>query len=347
MDAAPPALDGILVLDLATVGPAARCTRILADYGAHVTKVGAPQGKQIEPAWWSYGAGRGMERIRLDLKSEAGRGEFLERAAAADVVVESFRPGVAARLGIGYADVRGVNDAIVYCSTSGYGQDGPHAAWAGHDLNYLAVGGFLHLSGRRDDERPALPGASVADAAAGGMHAALAILAALVRRATTGVGEHLDVSVADGVLALTALPVDQHLATGEIPGPGSDLLTGRYACYDVYTARDGRHLAVGAIEPAFYANLCRALGLERWIPHQLDDSHQDAIRAAFRDAFAKRDRDAWVAELAPANTCVSPVYAIEELVDDPQFRHRGVVVEAEHPEHGRFRQLAPVLAGTR
>lgn len=340
-----PALDGVLVLDLATVGPAARCTRILADYGARVVKVGAPAGKQIEPAWWAYGAGRGMERIRLDLKSEAGRKEFLSRAAEADVVVESFRPGVAARLGIGYDELRRLNERIIYCSTSGYGQDGPRASWAGHDLNYLAVGGFLHLSGRRADGGPALPGATVADSAAGGMHAALAILAALVRRGSTGRGDYLDVSVADGVLGLTALPVDEHLATGAVPGPGSDLLTGRYACYDVYEARDGRWLAVGAIEPAFFANLCRALGLEHLAAHQRDDARQDEIRAAFREAFAKRDRDDWVAELAPADTCVAPVQSIEELAEDPQFRHRGAFVEAEHPEHGRFRQLGPVLAG--
>ncbi len=340
-----PALAGVTVLDLATVGPAARCTRILADYGARVVKVAAPEGKQIEPAWWSYGAGRGMERIRLDLKSEAGRAAFRARAAEADVVVESFRPGVAARLGIGFDELRPSNPGLVYCSTSGYGQDGPRAAWAGHDLNYLAVGGFLHLSGRRADGGPALPGATVADSAAGGMHAALAILAALVRRAATGEGGYLDVSVADGVLSLTALPVDEHLATGAHPEPGSDLLTGRYACYDVYPARDGRWLAVGAIEPAFFANLCRALGLEALAAHQLDDARQDEIRAAFREAFAKRDRDDWVAELAPADTCVAPVQSIEELTRDPQYRHRGVFVDAEHPEHGRFRQLAPVLAG--
>jgi alpha-methylacyl-CoA racemase len=343
-------LEDIRVLDFSTVGPAARCSRILADYGAEVVKIGAPPrqaGVQIEPPFHAYSAHRGMKRLRIDLKADSGRDAFLRLAAGADVVIESFRPGVVGRLGIGYEAVRRVNERIVYCSTSGYGQDGPHAGWAGHDLDYLAVGGFLACSGRRADGGPPIPGATIADAAAGGMHAALAILAALLRRGRTGRGEYLDVAVAEGVLALMSLTVDQHLATGEEIGPGHDVLTGRYACYDLYAARDGRWLAVAAIEPAFWANLCRALGLERWIPHQTDDARQDAIRADLRDAFRRQDRDAWVAELAPNDTCVAPVYAISELVDDPQFRARGAIVEAVHPERGRFRQVGRVLAGMR
>jgi len=342
-----PHLAGVTVLDLSSVGPAARCSRILADYGASVVKVGPPprkSGVQIQPPYWSYSAGRGMRRLQIDLKAPDGRAAFMRLAAKAQVVIESFRPGVAARMGIGWDDVRAVNPRIIYCSTSGYGQDGPCARWAGHDLNYLAAGGYLAMSGRRADGGPALPGATVADSAAGGMHAAIAILAALVRVAATGEGEYLDVSVAAGVLWLMSLPIDQHLATGEQPAPGGDLLSGRYACYDVYAARDGKWLAVGAIEPAFFANLCTALGIERWIPHQLDDARQDDIRADLRRAFATRDRDEWVRELAPRDTCVAPVHAVSEVVDDPHFR--GVVVQARHERRGTFRQLAPVLAGT-
>jgi len=338
------------VLDLATVGPAARCSRILADYGATVVKVGAPprrSGVQIEPAYHAYSGSRWMKRIRLDLKAPSARAAFLRLAAQADVLIESFRPGVAERLGLGYEAVRRVNPRIVYCSTSGYGQTGPMAQWAGHDLDYLAVGGFLHCSGRRADGAPALPGATLADGAAGGMHAALAILAALLRREKTDAGEHLDVAVVEGVLSLMALTIDQHLATGEEPGPGHDILTGRYACYDTYAARDGRWLAVAAIEPVFYANLCKAIGCERWLDRQLDDTVQDEIRADFRAAFRTRDRDAWVADLAPADTCVAPVYAISELVEDPHLLERGAFAEAEHPRCRSFRQLAPALAGMR
>ncbi len=345
---AAPHLEALVVLDLASVGPAARASRILADYGARVIKVSPPASKaskQIEPPFFSYGAGRGFERVQIDLKAEEGKSEFLKRVGEADVLIESFRPGVAARLGIGYEDVRRASPKIIYCSTSGYGQTGPYAQWAGHDLNYLALGGYLHCSGRREDGGPAIPGATVADSAAGGMHAVIAILAALHRRGTTGAGEHLDVSVAEGVLSLMSLHIDEYLATKHEPGPGSSILTGRYACYDLYEARDGRWLAVAAIEPVFFANLCRALELEEWIELQMDESRQDEIRAAFREAFAKRDRDAWVAELAPANTCVSPVNSIPEVTLDPHFLARQDFIEATHPEHGRFQQVGPVLAG--
>jgi alpha-methylacyl-CoA racemase len=341
------ALDGITVLDLSTVGPAARCTRILADYGARVVKLGAPakSGVNTEPPFFAYSAGRGMQRMRLDLKQPEGVAVFLRLARRADVVVESFRPGVVTRLGIGYADVRRHNPRIVYCSTSGYGQQGPRARWAGHDLNYLAVSGYLDCSGRRADGGPPLPGATVADGAAGGMHAAIAILAALLRRGQTGEGEYLDVAVADGALSLMALAVDEHLATGEPFGPGHDILTGRYACYDTYAARDGRWLAVAAIEPAFWANLCKALGLARWIAHQTDDARQDEIRADLRAAFRTRDRDSWVAELAPNDTCVAPVQSVAEAAGDPQFGARAMFCDTQHPQRGRLRQVAPALAG--
>jgi alpha-methylacyl-CoA racemase len=344
----PTHLGGITVLDLSSVGPAARCSRILADYGAAVIKV-APTprqgGVQIQPPYYAYSAHRGMKRVQIDIKAAAGKAAFLRLAATADVIIESFRPGVVGRLGIGYDDVRRVNPRIVYCSTSGYGQDGPASQWAGHDINYLAVGGYLHCSGRRADGGPPVPGATVADSAGGGMHAAVAILAALLRRGATGTGEYLDVAVAEGVLFFTSLYIDQHLATGATPGPGHDVLTGRYACYDTYQARDGKWLAVGAIEPAFFSNLCTALGCEQWIPFQSDDERQDEIRAAFRAAFGRRDRDDWVAALAPRDTCVAPVYSIDELTGDAQFRGRNVFVEARHPQHGAFPQVGPLMAG--
>ena len=343
-----PMLDGITVLDFATVGPAARASRWLADYGADVVKVGAPprkSGVQIEPPFYAYSGHRGMRRVQLDLKADPGRDAFLALAARADVVIESFRPGVVDRLGVGYEAVRAVNDAIVYCSTSGYGQTGPKSQWAGHDLNYLALGGYLDCSGRTAEGGPALPGATIGDSAGGGMHAVMAVLAALVQRGLTGEGAHLDVSVADGVLAFMSLYVDEYLATGDVPGPGHNILTGRYACYDLYEAADGQWLAVGAIEPHFFANLCRLLGCEQYVEHQMDDDRQDEIRAAFRATFAPRDRDDWVAELAPADCCVSPVLTVPELVDDPQVAARGAVVEAHHAVAGDFRQLGAVLAG--
>jgi alpha-methylacyl-CoA racemase len=345
---ATPPLAGHLVLDLASVGPAARASRWLADYGATVVKVGpTPRhgGAQITPPFHAYGGHRAMKRARFDLKAAAGREAFLRLAAAADVVIESFRPGAAGALGIGYDDVRAVNPRVVYCSTSGYGQEGPYSAWAGHDLNYLALGGYLDCSGRDGSGAPALPGATIADGAAGGLHAVAAILAALLRRSASGEGAYLDVAVVDGVLALMSLFVDEFLATGRVPGPRHDLLTGRYACYDVYRCGDGRFLSVAAIEPRFWANLCAALGCERWVDHQTDDDAQEAIRADLGAAFASRPRDEWVAVLAPADTCVAPVYSVPELVADPHLRARRAFVDARRPGGEPFAQVGFVLAG--
>jgi len=342
-------LDGVTVLDLASVGPAARASRWLADYGATVVKVGpvpARDGVHITPPFFAYSAHRGMKRLMVDLKEPAGRDVFLRLTERADVVIESFRPGVVARLGIGYDDVRRRNPRIVYCSTTGYGQSGPHAERAGHDLDYLAVGGFLDCSGRGPEGKPPIPGATVADSAGGGMQAVIAILAALVGRGATGEGDYLDVSVADGVVALMALQIDEYLATGVVPAAGHGMLTGRYACYDTYQAADGGWVAVAAIEERFWANLCRALGLPQWVDSQTDDDVQERIRSDLRAVFATRDRDEWVAELAGADTCVAPVLSVPEVVEDAQLCARGDFVKATHPDHGTFLQVAPVLAGS-
>jgi len=336
------------VLDLSTVGPAARCTRLLADYGARVVKVGpvpAADAAPIEPQFFAYSGHRGMRRVLVDLKDADGVAAFLALAAAADVVVESFRPGVVDRLGIGYAAVSARNAGVVYCSTSGYGQDGPAAQWAGHDIDYLAVGGYLAMSTPGVDGAPPLPGATVADAAAGGMQAALAITAALAGRAATGRGAYLDVSVAEGVLWLMSLPIDEQLALGGDVGPGHDILSGRYACYGTYRTSDGRWVAVGAIEAKFFANLCAALGCPELAAAQLEESAQPAIRAAFAAAFATRSRDEWVEALAGADTCVAPVLEVGEVAGHPQFSARRVVGAASHPTEGELRQLAPLLAG--
>ena len=341
-----PLLEGVTVLVLASVGPAARAARWLADWGATVVEVGPiPRDRdlQITPPTHAYAAHRGMRRLMVDLQAENGRNAFLRLAAKADVVIESFRPGVVDRLGVGYEAVRVLNPGIVYCSTTGYGQTGPRSSWAGHDLNYLAVGGYLHCSGRDERGGPALPGATVADSAAGGLHAVAAVCAALVARAATGEGVHLDVSVADGVLALMSLAIDEHLAEGVQPGPREGLLTGRYAWYDLYQAGDGGWLAVAAIEPKFFANLCHILGCEQWIDRQYNDD-VETMRADFTAAFASRNRDDWVAELAPADACVSPVLDVPGVVADGQYGARGAFVEVAHPTAGRLRQVGAPLA---
>ncbi|NUR58195.1 MAG: CoA transferase [Catenulispora sp.] len=341
---AEPLLSGIRVLNLASVGPAARAGRWLADYGAEVVNIGAVPARgavQITPVYHAYSGHRGMRRILLDLKADRGRETFLRMAERAEVVIESFRPGVTGRLGIGFEAVHARNPRIVYCSTTGFGQTGPYAQWAGHDLDYLAVGGYLAVGETGTRGNPALPGATLADSAAGGMHAVIAILAALLK----GEGTHLDVSVADGVLSLMSLAVDEYLATGDEPGYQHSMTSGRYACYATYPAADGKWLAVAAIEPKFWANFCRLLGLEKWAAHQRDDAVQDHIRADITAALATRDRDEWISVLSGSDTCVAPILTVAELAEDPHYGSRNAFVEAVHPEHGALRQTAPLLAG--
>ena len=345
---ATPQLDGITVLNLASVGPAARASRTLADYGARVIQISPTSkkgAKQIQPPFHSYGAGRGFERLQIDLKAEAGRDALLRLASRSDVVIESYRPGVVKRLGISFEDLREVNSGLIYCSTSGYGQDGASSNWVGHDINYLAMSGLLACTEPREDGGPPIPGATIADSAGGGMQAVVAILAALVRRSLGGEAQYLDVSATDGVLSLMSLSIDQYLATGEVAAPRKVLLTGRYAFYDLYRCKDGKWISVGAIEPHFFKSLCDLLGLSEYVAYQMDDAKQDEMRAAFRSRFLEQDRDVWVSELADKNTCVAPVYEIPELVEDPHFKERGVFMESEHPIEGRFRQVGPVLAG--
>ncbi len=341
-------LQGYKVLDLASVGPAARASRILADYGMEVIKlapVSAKGGKQTEPVYHAYGAGRGTRRIRVDLATAEGKATVHRLVKDMDVVIESFRPGVAKRIGVGYDDLAAHNPRIVYCSTSGYGQDGPWSQWAGHDINYLAMGGFLHCSGRTADGRPAMAGATVADSAGGGMQAAMAVMAALVNRLRRDEGAYLDVAITDGVLNLTSLYIDEYLATGVETGPETTLLTGKFACYGIYATRDGKAIAVGAIETHFFGNLCRLLGLGQYAPLQYDASRQEEIKAAMRAVFLTRDRDEWTALLAGENTCATPVLDIPELTRSKHFAARNTFMQAHHPVHGDFRQLGPILAG--
>jgi len=330
------------------VGPAARASRILADYGMRVIKVApvAAKGKkQIEPVFHAYGAGRGMQKIRVDLKSDEGRQAVHRLAKSVDAVMESYRPGVADRLGVGYRDLAEINPQLVYCSTSGYGQDGPASQWAGHDINYLAMGGFLACSGRDEEGRPAIPGATVADSAGGGMHAAMAIIAALLNRFRTNEGAYLDVAATDGVLNLMSLYLDQYLATGEETRPNEAVLTGGYAWYGVYNTSDGKAISVGAIEPHFFRNLCTLLGLEEFSEAQYDRARQGDMKAAFKAKFLTRTRDEWTELLAAENTCVAPVLAIPEVVAHDHLRARKTFTTAHHLDKGDFELLSAVLAG--
>jgi crotonobetainyl-CoA:carnitine CoA-transferase CaiB-like acyl-CoA transferase len=326
---APRALEGLRVLDLTRYIPGPYCTQLLADLGADVVKVEPPSGdptRHVPPEIGGQSVvhaalNRGKRSIVVNLRVAEGPEVVRRLARRADVLVETFRPGVLARRGLGEAELRAANPRLVYCSISGYGQDGPLALRAGHDIDYAALGGFLGTN-RGGDGRPVLPATQVADMT-GGLLAVIAVLAALQRRDRTGHGQHLDVSLFESVLALMTVPAARTLAGSEASGQ----LGGRYACYNVYRCADGRELAVGALEPKFWEALCVALGLPEQIPRQWEDgAASDETVAVFARRFAEKDRDVWLRELVEVETCVEPVLELDEaLTQDHVLARRGVL----------------------
>jgi len=305
------ALEGVRVLDLSRYIPGPYCAMLLGDLGADVVKVeeppfGDPTRALPPPVGEDSAAHAALNRnkrsVAVDLRTAAGVEVVRRLAARADVFLEAFRPGALARRGLGPEPLLAENPRLVHCSLTGYGQQGPHAGRAGHDIDYLALGGFL--CGNCDPEgRPVLPIAQVADMA-GALVATVGILAALQARERTGKGQVVDVSLLGGVAALMTLPATRRLAG---PDP-ADELTGAFACYRIYRCRDGRHLAVGALEPKFWEALCRALGLPDRIGRQWERGPRgDDTIAAFERVFAERDRDDWIRALKDVEACVEPV----------------------------------------
>jgi len=317
-------LDGLVVLDLTRLLPGAAATMQLANFGAEVIKIEEPErgdyGRWIPPFLDGEGAvfhtiNRGKKSVALDLKTGSGRAAFLKLARTADVVVESFRPGTMLRLGLSYETLRESNERLIYISITGYGQDGPWAAMAGHDINYIALGGALDLNGVHGGP-PAIPGIQIADLAGGAMQAVTGVLLALAARAKTGRGQAVDVSMVDGVAWMLPVALGLHAATGVLPARGDGVLTGRYACYRVYEAADGRSVAVGALEPKFWQALCGALGCGQFAADQFAEGpRREEIVAELARIFRTRTAEEWFERLRPADCCVTPVRNVAEVAE--------------------------------
>ena len=317
-------LDGLVVLDLTRLLPGAAATMQLANFGAEVIKIEEPgrgdYGRGMPPYLDGQGAvfhvtNRGKKSVALDLKSASGHDQFLRLAGTADVLVESFRPGAMERLSLGYPVLSAINPRLIHASITGYGPDGPWATMAGHDINFLAMGGALGLIGAADGP-PAIPGFQIADLAAGAMQAVNGILLALAAREKTGRGQKVEVSMLDGVAWLLPVALGLNAATGEFESRGEGLLTGRYPCYRVYQAACGRWLAVGALEPKFWQTLCRALGCEQFIlDHFAEGSRREEVIAAFTRIFRERTAGEWLDRLHSADCCVTPVLNIKEVAE--------------------------------
>jgi crotonobetainyl-CoA:carnitine CoA-transferase CaiB-like acyl-CoA transferase len=281
---------------------------------------------------------RNKSSVALDLKDPRGVAAFKALARTADVVLEGFRPGVVARLGVAYEDLRPLKPSLVYCSLTGYGQDGPLAAAPGHDLNYVGRAGLVSLTGPADGA-PAVPGVQVGDLGGGALMALVGLLAALVRARETGEGDYVDISMTDGAFAWLSIQLGNHLATGVVPGREGVLLNGRFPCYNVYECADGRWLTVGAIEERFFTELCGAMGRPELVATRMD---ADAV-PVWRELFKARTRDEWLALLGPLDTCVGPVNDMAEAVADEQLRSRGMVVDQVDGDGQAHPQLGPPI----
>jgi crotonobetainyl-CoA:carnitine CoA-transferase CaiB-like acyl-CoA transferase len=317
-------LEGIRVLDLSRLLPGPYLTQLMADLGAEVIKVETPlAGDHARLAPPEMGLGNMYETINQDKKSLAlnyrnarGRELFIELAKTADVVLEGFRPTIADKYGIGYKDVRAVKPDIVYCSLSGYGQKGPYQQRAGHDFNYLSVGGAFGLNGR-PGERPVPYGLPVADLS-GGMLAAIAILGALVGRERSGSGMYLDMALLDGVISwMTPLALSAYFSGLEV-GAGTHPLLGGRAFFNIYETSDGEYLTLAAIEPHFWGDFCKTIGRPDLIKRQYDPTLEPEMEVIFK----QRTRAEWLEMFADNDACVEPVNSIEEMLMNPQVQAR-------------------------
>ena len=320
------ALCGLLVLDLSRLLPGPYCTMILADHGARVIAIEDRRfrNEEIFPAT----VNRNKEHMTLNLKTDEGREIFYRLAAAADVVVEGFRPGVVRRLGVDYETIQKINPRIVYCAVTGYGQTGPLRDRAGHDVNYLAHAGVLDLIGETD-RPPAIPGVQIADMAGGGLNAAVGILLALLARGMSGRGQYIDISMTDGAASLLSLQLHFPQVGGRSPRRGDSRFSHSYACYNTYETRDGRYIAIGAVENRFWQKLCVHLGVPEYSALQYDEGRRKEILAFMRSAIRKKTLAQWEEDLADIDACWAPVRTLDDVLQAPLFRERDMVVKIE------------------
>ena len=335
------ALTGLKILDFSTLLPGPYATLVMADMGAEVVSIAAPGRKDILTEWppeigntgvtaVSAWIRRNKKTIELDLKTEAGveAVKRLIKDEGYDILLEQFRPGVMDKLGLGYEQLRDLNPRLIYCSLTGYGQTGPMAMRAGHDINYLSRSGNMSHAGRRETG-PVLTNVQIADVAAGSMNSIISILAAVHYRHETGRGQYIDVAMMDGVVPFNGMDSAAFLGGGVMPGREQHLLNGG-TVYDFYETADGRYMSVGSLEPKFFAALCKGLQLEGepGASLKLDSPEtKEKVRAAFKS----RTMEEWCAVFADLDACVEPVLTLEEARQDAQVRERGMMPDVPLP----------------
>ena len=352
------ALEGLKVLDLSNYVPGALCTMILGDFGADVIKVEPAEPFPAEDMGYSskgeekrrkaayFTLNRNKKSIGINLRSEAGQQVFCRMAKEADVIIEGYRPGVVKRLKIDYDTVKAINPRVIYCSLSGYGQDGPYRLYPGHDINYISLAGVLGLLGPKED-RPPIPLNLIADFAGVSLYGTVAILLALMVRNKTGKGQYLDHTYMEGALHLLTWFTQEYFHSGKVMRRGETWASGGYPHYDTYKTKDGKYISIGCLEPHFWDNLCKAIGREDLMPFKWDmdmtfrtpDRKLQEIREDLQKIFLTKTRDEWFDLLITKDICIGKVYSIDEVFEDPQIKARKMVIDVEDPKLGKIRQV--------
>jgi crotonobetainyl-CoA:carnitine CoA-transferase CaiB-like acyl-CoA transferase len=349
-------LKGFRLLDLSRLLPGPYCSLLLADLGMEVLKVEDPEGGDYLRIMGRMGKrenafflslNRNKKSITLNLKTKEGKEIFYKLIEMYDIVLEGFRPGVMDRLGIGFKELKKRNPRVIYCSLSGYGQDGPYRERSGHDINYIGLAGILELTGARNGA-PVIPGIQMADFGGGGMTSAIAILAAIIHREKTGEGQFLDISMLDGILSWLSIHAGKYFIDQELPKRGEMLLNGGYACYQVYPTKDGRHMSLGALEPQFWKNFCEAIERRDLIDKQfIEGEERFRVIEEIQEVFQNKTQQEWVDFFKNVDACCEPILTFAEVFRHPQVLHRQMVKEIEDPVEGKIRQVGNPIKSSR
>jgi crotonobetainyl-CoA:carnitine CoA-transferase CaiB-like acyl-CoA transferase len=345
----PGPLQGLKILDFTTLLPGPYATMILADMGADVLRVlsgSYPDMASFLPPFLpgsdlscnlAY-LGRGKRCVNLNLKMTSAV-EIVHRLIKKyDIVIEQFRPGVMAKLGLGYEDLITVNPSLIYCSLTGYGQTGPLKNRAGHDINFLARSGLMNYSGTKD-KGPSLTGMQIADVASGSNNSVIGILAAVIHRKDTGEGQHIDISMTDGVMAFNAMMATTYLAGAAEPQREQELLNGG-SLYDFYETMDGLYISFGGLEIQFFSNFCRIIGREDLIPFGIITPNIEKVKKEIREIILQKTRDQWTEIFSQVDACVEPVLSLAEAIADDNTRAREMIVEFTLPSGEKLKQIA-------
>lgn len=340
-------LAGVKIIDFTRLLPGPLATMFLADMGADVVKVEDPDSpdyiRDFEPrvngmSLFYLSLNRSKRSLAVNYLSSEGKKVIHDLVKSADVLIEQFRPGIMKELGFGYEELKVINPKLIYVSITGYGQTSPRAMDAGHDLNYIAIAGALGITGTADGELT-IPGFQLADIAGGSYMAMNAVTAALYQREKTGKGEWVDVSMTDAVVPFTALPFASYQGTKQVPPPAGFELNGALANYNVYRCADGKHIALGSLEPKFWNGFCAKAGKPEWAQQFLQADKVEGLKQEVRAFFLTKQSAEWLTFFAGSDICLTPINSLADLETDPHLKSRNMLVENEHPAVGKYNTI--------